>query len=216
MDKFILTSQRWRIVQVIQRRFDDLEAFAMQLESFLVREKASVQADGSIRTLFYPEQIDDCEIENYQEELRRLTDDFPQVLRSASLATIQASLEVNLLAVARFYANSAAGVFDTGIWLKEGGRIWGVKKFLEQEHGRLGATSFWQKVSDYINIRNAIAHGDGRITAELKDPEGTRTSVVRLEHVRLEDDRILLAPEAVRDFAQVSKFLCLNLLSSAH
>ena len=146
--------------------------------------------------------------------MRRLTDEFPHVLRSASLATIQASLEVNLLAIARFYARSVGGTFDSTTWLKSRGRIWGVKAFLEEEHGKSGQSSYWPKVSDYTNIRNAIAHGDGRITAELKDPVATRAAAGRLEHVHIEDEQIHLDQEAVRDFAQASKFLCLDLLRS--
>lgn len=210
----LLSITRWRLQHQIHQRFDDLEAYAMQVEISLVRDRATVEADSSLSEIFHPERIDDHEIERYQEEMRRFTDEFPQILRASALSTIQASLETNLLAIARFYATVRSKIFEEASWTKKkGSRIWGVKAFLNDECGKREATEYWPKINDYSNVRNAIIHGDGFITESLKDPVATKAAIGRLKHVRIEDtSQIVLDDSAIRDFAQASKFLCLDLL----
>jgi hypothetical protein len=205
---------RWQLQQKIQQRFDDLEAYAMQFEIALIRDRATMEADSSLREISHPEQMGDHEIERYQEEMRRFTDEFPQILRASALSTIQASLETHLMAIARLHALGLSKTFEETTWIKKkGSRIWGTKAFIEDECGRRSSEAYWPTVSDYSNVRNAIVHGEGRIGQSLKNPAAIWAAAGRLEHVRItEADQIILDDLAVRDFAQTSKFLCLELL----
>ncbi len=214
LDPPVLDLRRWSIKNQIRLRFDDLEAFLLLVEMSLTHERASVEADARLTHSFHPEELGELEVERYQDEVRRLAEDFPQTLRASALSMVQAAFEANLLAIGRYHAATKKKAFDEAIWFQKRGRIWGTKRFLENECGMRGCTSYWPKINDYSNVRNAIMHGDGAITSTLKDPESTRAAAKRLQHVEIRGDTIVLDSQAALDFTHAAKFLCFDLLRS--
>jgi hypothetical protein len=202
----------------VNERFTDLVELANLAERSIREGRAKISADAMFKEIQNPGEWEDHEIERYQDEMRQFGGDFPQLLRASSLASTQAVLESFLLRIARSYATSSGTTFDQAVWMKAGGRIWGVKAYLHEDHGKSGASEYWTRISDYVNVRNAIAHGDGLITNDLKDRTASEVSADRLEHVTLQpvlgstDIQILLNAEAVEDFIKTARWLCVDLL----
>lgn len=216
-DTFLGRLQRRQVQVLLVERFEDLEQLAHMTEFNIKQRHAELVSDAVIDNAAGVE-LEDHDVYQYQEEYRRLTQDFPQLLRATLIASTQAALEFFLLRIAHTCAKVSRSTFVQADWDRV--RIWAVKKYMEDAHGKAGLP-YWAKIADYISIRNAISHGDSHITDTLKNRPQVEAAAERLKpHVKLihvdksSDVKIELDQEAVEDFIKTAKQLCRELLNS--
>lgn len=209
-----ISIERWKRQQSVRERYGDLEAYIDFAEASIIKLKAKTESDAALQEVFYPDRITDEDIERYQEDVRRLDESFPQGLRASALAMVQATLEHQLSAIARFYClvkEIPAEELTESIRSKKS-TLWGTKSFLKGKCKTEGGSEYWKTIKHFSLVRNAVAHNQGLVDDSLHSPRETRAAIEALKSVKLIDNQIYLEREASSEFLNAAKYLCLELL----